>query len=63
MRINELEEVLRSAFGSVQNVRLWSLRDNQTIDFGSAEYIVKEHGYRAVNRLSAYDNDIVIITD
>lgn len=63
MRINELETVLRSAFASVQTVRLWSLRENDTIDIGSAEYIVKEHGWRAINRLSANNGEIVIITE
>ena len=63
MRINELEPVLRSAFGSVQFCRLWSLREAKAIDCGSAEYIVKEHGGRALNRLSAKDSEIVIITD
>lgn len=62
MRINELATVLRSAFASVQMVRLWSLQDGY-IDVGSAEYIVKEHGWRKINRLEAENNYIVIITD
>lgn len=60
MRILELETVLRSPVCGVQFCRLWSISEGKQIDCGSVEYIVKEHGTRYCERISANNNEIIL---